>query len=160
MRHLEPFEDFGDVDEIAEGLSSADASVRRLAVIELAETSNSAAVSYLARATADPSSDVRLQAARTLGEFDGSDVAEALVRAVIDPVPDVARAAADSLAELRDPEVSEVLLPFVSHRSSFVRAAIFRALKALHVNASLSSAVAALADSDAAVRAQAVGVIG
>src|SRR6266576_2999063 len=72
---------------------------------------------------------------------------------------DVAQAAADSLAELRESAASAVLLPLVTHPLSVVRAAIFRALKALQVDASLGPAIAALGDADAAVRVQAVGVI-
>ncbi|MEZ2143415.1 hypothetical protein AAE026_14130 [Bradyrhizobium sp. DN5] len=87
-------------------------------------------------------------------------MAKALVGVLIDIVTDVARAAADSLAELRDPTASAILLPLVTHPCALVRTAIFCALKALQVGGSLGPAVAALDDSDPAVRAQAVGVIG
>ena len=75
MSAFEPFESFGDIEDIARGLSSADASVRRLAVIEIAETASPEAVGYLASAVADAESDVRFQAVRALGEFDGPIVA-------------------------------------------------------------------------------------
>ncbi|MCC8940558.1 HEAT repeat domain-containing protein [Bradyrhizobium sp. Arg62] len=160
MTTFEPFEGFGDLDEISGQLQSPDPSVRRLAVIELVETSTDEAVPLLARAVGDADAGGRLQAARALGDFDGVDVAKALTGILVDSEAGVAQAAADSLAELRDPGTSVILLPLVTHPSSFVRAAILCAMKALQVGASLGPAIAALGDNDPAVRAQAVGVVG
>ncbi|MDU1693103.1 MAG: HEAT repeat domain-containing protein, partial [Bradyrhizobium sp.] len=98
----EPFEAFGDVEDLAADLASPDATVRRLAVMALAETSDWQAVPHLVAAIADAAPEVREQAARALGEFDGRAVGEALARAVTDSVAAVAAAAAESLAELRD----------------------------------------------------------
>ncbi|MEZ2143416.1 HEAT repeat domain-containing protein [Bradyrhizobium sp. DN5] len=66
MTAFEPFESFGDLDEISERLQSHDPSIRRLAVIELVETSTDEAVPLLARAAGDADAGVRLQAARAL----------------------------------------------------------------------------------------------
>src|SRR5438132_9031433 len=106
MTVFEPFEAFGDLDEISERLESPDPSVRRLAVIDLVETSSGEAIPLLARAAGDPAAGVRIQTARALGEFDGVEVAKALVGALTDSETDVAQAAADSLAELRDSTTS------------------------------------------------------
>ena len=62
MSAFEPFEDFGDVESIAEGLNDADAGTRRVTVMELADTAAPEAVPFLARAIKDQSDDVRLQA--------------------------------------------------------------------------------------------------
>ncbi|MGY3606313.1 MULTISPECIES: HEAT repeat domain-containing protein [unclassified Bradyrhizobium] len=75
MTAFEPFEGFGDLDEISERLQSPDPSVRRLAVIELVETSTDEAVPLLARSAGDADAGGRLQAARAWGDFDGVDVA-------------------------------------------------------------------------------------
>ena len=69
MTAFEPFEAFGDLDEISERLESPDPSVRRLAVIDLVETSSGEAIPLLVRAAGDPNADVRLQTARALGEL-------------------------------------------------------------------------------------------
>src|SRR5439155_21060287 len=97
MTAFEPFEAFGDLDEISERLESPDPSVRRLAVIDLVETSSGEAIPLLVRAAGDPNADVRLQTARTLGEFDGVNVAKALVGIMTDCETVVAHVAADSL---------------------------------------------------------------
>ena len=73
----EPFEAFGDVEDLAADLASPDATVRRLAVMALAETSDWQAVPHLVAAIADAAPEVREQAARALGEFDGRAVGEA-----------------------------------------------------------------------------------
>ncbi|MDU6750542.1 MAG: HEAT repeat domain-containing protein, partial [Bradyrhizobium sp.] len=110
----EPFEAFGDVEDLAADLASPDATVRRLAVMALAETSDWQAVPHLVAAIADAAPEVREQAARALGEFDGRAVGEALARAVTDSVAAVAAAAAESLAELRDADAGGALLALVA----------------------------------------------
>ncbi|EHP78727.1 HEAT repeat domain-containing protein, partial [Methylorubrum extorquens] len=49
MPITDPFEDFGDVAELARGLDDADPAVRRVAVLALAETADPDAVPPLAR---------------------------------------------------------------------------------------------------------------
>jgi len=61
MSVFEPFEAFGDLGEIAERMTSEDPSVRRLAVLDLGETSNAAAVPLLVRAAQDTAPEVRQQ---------------------------------------------------------------------------------------------------
>ena len=72
MSAFEPFETFGDAEEIAERLHDADPAVRRLAVIALAEAASPDALPHLLAAVADPDASVRLQVATewTLG-FNG-----------------------------------------------------------------------------------------
>ena len=77
MTAFEPFEDFGDIDEIVERLNDADGGVRRLAVIDLAETARQEVLPHLLAATDDPDVTVRLQVALAFAEFDASEAARA-----------------------------------------------------------------------------------
>ena len=83
MNATKPFEDFGDVDSIAEGLDDPDPGTRRVTVMDLADTAAPEAIPHLTRAIGDPASDVRLQAAIALSGFDGPEVAAALAGALI-----------------------------------------------------------------------------
>ena len=132
-----------------------------MAVIELADTGDPAAVALLTALVADPDAGVRQQAALALGEFDGPDAAAALVRLLVDPEQAVAAAAAESMAELKDPAERRCDLSAgrrMRTPSSAWRA--LRALKELRRKDALKVALDALRDADASVRVQAVGVIG
>ncbi|TIT87842.1 MAG: HEAT repeat domain-containing protein, partial [Mesorhizobium sp.] len=120
MTAFDPFEDFGDIDEIAERLNDADAAVRRLAVIDLTETASADVLPHLLTAVADPDATVRLQVAIALSEFDAVEAAAGLACLAADQDLTVACAAADSLAELKDPATAEPILPLVTHASAFV----------------------------------------
>ena len=110
---------------------------------------------------ADPDAGVRQQAAMALGEFDGPEVGGGAGRSCWSiPEQAVASAAADSMAEFKDPACADAILPLVKHAHAFVRMGALRALKELRRKDTLKPALEALRDSDAAVRVQAIGVIG
>ena len=90
----------------------------------------------------------------------GPKSAAALAKLLVDPEQAVASAAADSMAELKDPACADAILPLVKHGHAFVRMGALRALKELRRKDTLKPALEALQDSDAAVRVQAIGVIG
>jgi len=71
----ELFDEFVDLEALADDLADPDPGVRRVAVLRLAETADPGTVPLLARALADPDGQVRLQAAGALGGFDGPEVA-------------------------------------------------------------------------------------
>src|SRR5207248_4377096 len=120
----------------------------------------SAAVAHLPKMVADPDAGVRQQVAMALGEFDGPEAGSALVKLLVDPERIVASAAADSMAEFKDPACAAIILPLVKHAHAFVRMGAVRALMVLRCNDTLKPALEALQDTDAAVRVQAIGVIG
>jgi HEAT repeat protein len=114
---FEPFEDFSDIDELAARLADPDPAVRRVAVMELADTALPEAIGHIGSALKDQSAEVRLQAAIALGEFDGPLAAEALAIGLQDADSRVAQAAADSLAELKDPAAAAAILPLTEHEN-------------------------------------------
>ena len=154
------FESFADLDALAEELRSEDPKRRRVAVIELEDSGELAAVPLLASLSEDPDAGVRRQVAIALGSFDGPETAAALIRALVDADGDVAAAAAASLAELKESDAAGPLLAFVGHPSAFVRESIYRALKGLRSRDSLEPALKAFRDPEPAVRVQAISVIG
>ena len=78
----------------------------------------------------------------------------------MDPEQNVATAAAKSMAELKDPACADAILPLTTHSHAFVRTSALCALKELRRKDMLKPALEALRDVDAAVRVQAIGVIG
>ena len=155
-----PFESYDDLEDAGERLSAADPAERRVAIIALGHSGDPAAVGHLRGLVTDPDAGVRQQVAMALGEFDGPESATALAKLLVDPEPVVASAAADSMAEFKDPACADAILPLVKHGHAFVRAGSLRALKELRRKDTLKPALEALQDIDAAVRVQAVGVIG
>ena len=69
----ELFEDFDDISDLAEGLDDPSPGARIMAVIELADSADPAAIPHLARAITDVDAGVRKQAAQALTDFDGPD---------------------------------------------------------------------------------------
>ena len=63
------FEEFDDIADLAEGLDDPSAGARIMAVIDLADSADPAAIPYLARAIADPDAGVRKQAAQARSEL-------------------------------------------------------------------------------------------
>ena len=92
-----------DLDDVAERCASADAGVRRVAMMELAEAVGPAAKVLLLKGLGDPDAAVRAAAAKALDEHDGADVVEGLVRSLEDADEAVRRTAADTLAEKKEP---------------------------------------------------------
>src|SRR6478609_6799658 len=105
----ELFEAYDDLDDVGERLKAADPAQRRVAIIELGNSGDPAAVALLDQIVGDPDAGVRQPLA--LGEFDGPDAAAALARLLVDPEQAVASAAAQSLAELKDPASADALYP-------------------------------------------------
>src|SRR3954470_16530660 len=97
MALFDAFED--DLDDVAARCESSDPGVRRIAMMELAESVEAGAAALLLRGLSDPDPQVRLAAVRALDEHDGSAVVEGLVRALEDLDPEVRRAAGDGLAD-------------------------------------------------------------
>lgn len=141
-------------------LHDADAGVRRIALIELAELEDETLVPWLVAALADAAPAVREEAARRLAAWEREDGVHALVAALSDTNAAVRASAADSLAELQQTDSGVWLLPALAHAEPFVRASALRALKALRQPQALGPALALLADADPSVRLEAVGVIG
>jgi HEAT repeat protein len=148
------------VADLQRRLASDDATVRRVAVLEFSDVEDEALLSDITRVLrldADPT--LRAEAARALAGWAAVEVADALAEALSD-IPEVRAAAAQSLSELKDAEVGARLLPYAAHADPFVCASALRGLKELRVPGAAPSATAALQHADAAVRREAVGVLG
>jgi len=141
-------------------LTSPDAGVRRVALLDFADVEDEALLPALVTVLrGDPDPALRAEAARALAGWGDGEVVEALADALADEA-EVREAAAQSLAELKDAEAGARLVPRVGHADGFVSAAALRALKELRVPAAAVPATAALAHVDPAVRREAVGVLG
>ena len=93
-----------DLDDVAARCESPDPGVRRVAMMELAESVEAGAVALLLRGLSDADPQVRTAAVRALDEHDGSRVVEGLVRALEDLDPEVRRAAGEVLADKKEPK--------------------------------------------------------
>ncbi|TKC92357.1 HEAT repeat domain-containing protein [Trinickia terrae] len=152
-----------DVDAAAllPRLESADAAVRRIALIELADLEDERLIEPIVAAlSGDAAQAVRAEAARLLGAWERDDVVEGLCTALVDPSHEVREAAAHSLAEVRRAQSGAILVRFGSHADAFVRGAVLHALRELRYAGAFDPALLALGDDDAAVRLEAVGVLG
>lgn len=144
---------------IHQRLGSADAAVRRIAVIDLPYSDEEDdVVPLLVTALSDADAGVRAEAAKALEGYEEPEVLDGLVPLLKDPDAAVREAAGQSLAELKDPVSATALLPYLADPDC--RAAALRAIKALRVDAAFEPALAALEDTNAAVRREAVGVLG
>lgn len=142
-------------------LASDDATIRRIALIELADEEDEAHLPLLVQSLqGDTDAAVRAEAARLLASWETPDAVDALAQALVDDAEAVRQAAGQSLTELKDARLGERLLPWVRHAEPSVRCAALRALRELRVPAAASDALNALASSDASVRREAVGVLG
>ncbi len=147
--------------ELLPRLASADAAVRRITLLALADLENEAALGPIVVALrTDVSSDVRAQAAEVLGAWERADAVEALCEALADGAENVRDAAAQSLSNLKNPESGPLLAPWTTHRDPFVRQAALRGLRELRYAGALEPALAALAASEDVVRFEAVSVLG
>ena len=147
--------------ELLPRLASADAAVRRIALLALADLEDEAVLGPIVAALrTDVSSDVRAQAAEVLGAWERADAVEALCEALADGAENVRDAAAQSLSNLKDPESGPLLAPWTTHRDPFVRQAALRGLRELRYAGALEPALTALAASEDVVRLEAVSVLG
>jgi HEAT repeat protein len=148
------------IADLQSRLLSQDAEVRRVAVLEFADSGEEQllpAVIDLLRNDPDP--NLRAEAARALAGSNDVDAVEVLAQALNDE-PLVRTAAAASLAELKDAHAGMALLRHARHPDAFVCASVLRALKELRIPAAADAAIAALERADATVRREAVGVLG
>ena len=142
-------------------LAHPDAGVRRIALLDLADAEDDGDLPQLAGALReDTAAEVRAEAARVLGGWNHPDAVDALAGALLDADATVRENAAVALGQLKDARAGERLLPWASHARPAVRAAALRGMKELRIAAAAAPARAALADTDAAVRREAVGVLG
>jgi HEAT repeat protein len=141
-------------------LASPDAGVRRVAVLEFSDVEDEALLPAITEVLRhDPDPVVRAEAARALAGWNEPEVVDALAEALAD-LPAVREAAAQSLTELKEAHAGQRLLPHAASADPFVCAAALRALKELRVPGAAEPALAALGHADAAVRREAVGVLG
>ncbi|WP_426210070.1 HEAT repeat domain-containing protein [Massilia sp. TWP1-3-3] len=140
-------------------LASPDSTVRRIAVLELADNGFADDAPLLIAALGDSAPDVRVEAARALEGYDEPDAINALLAALRDNDVVVAAAAAHSLSELKNGAAAAQLLPHAADADPFVCVAVLRALRELRAPGSFAPAMAALQASDALVRRQAVSVL-
>ncbi|MFM0617439.1 HEAT repeat domain-containing protein [Paraburkholderia nemoris] len=142
-------------------LDDADAAVRRVALLDIADLEE---VDFLPSLVAalrdDPAAEVRLEAARLLASWERDEIVEALCGALLDANDEVRAAAAQSLTELKDPASGTVLRRWVDRPEPFVRAAALRALRELRFADAFGPALHALADATPGVRLEAVAVLG
>lgn len=150
-----------DDPELKARLQSSDASIRRIALMDLAEEEDENLLPFLQQALRhDEAAVVRQEAARLLAGWDDAGVADALCHALADSDKEVRLHAAQSLSELKEADSGKVLLPWTRHAEAFVRAASLRALRELRLPEAFDPALHNLQDSDALVRREAVGVLG
>ncbi|MDO7899183.1 HEAT repeat domain-containing protein [Pseudomonas citrulli] len=157
------FEDTDNDDILAlqPRLEDEDPGVRRIALIELADLEEPEGLRWLVdRLAHDDSAEVRAEAARLLEAWEDAPVVAALCQALTDPSPTVQDAAAQSLSLLKSEAAGRVILPWAGHGEARVRVAAFRALRELRLADAAPVALIALADHDASVRREAVGVLG
>lgn len=142
-------------------LQSPDAAVRRLALIDAAETEDAACVPLLVRALRDDAdTGVRRTAAESLGAWETPEAVDALCDGLYDSDASVRSMAAESLACLKQPALGARLLTRLTDPDADVRAALLRALRELRLPQSAAPARQHLADPSAAVRREAIGVLG
>ncbi|KFL53100.1 PBS lyase [Burkholderia pyrrocinia] len=142
-------------------LAAPDASVRRIALLELADLEESGFIpAFVAALRDDPSADVRSEAARVLGAWEQPDVVDALCRALLDQDDGVRATAAQSLSELKDAASGAVLCSWADRPEPYVRSAVLRGLRELRAPDAFAPALHALDADTAAVRAEAVAVLG
>lgn len=150
-----------DSDDSLVRLQADDATVRRLAVLELADLEDEEYLPALSAALArDPDAEVRAEAARVLAGWDRAEVVDALAAALLDSEPRVRELAAQSLSELKDPSVGARLLPYARHEQAFVRASALHAMRELRIPEAAEPAEAALEHADPSVRREGVSVLG
>jgi HEAT repeat protein len=141
-------------------LASEDAGVRRVAVIEFADSGEDGLLPTLVTLLRnDPDPALRAEVARALEGSGGDEVVVALAEALRDESP-VREAAAASLAELKDATAAVRLIPYAGDHDAFVCAAALRGLKELRLTAAAAPAMAALSRAEAAARREAIGVLG
>ncbi|MBR7982300.1 HEAT repeat domain-containing protein, partial [Burkholderia cenocepacia] len=146
-----PAADHADHAALVARLAAADASVRRIALLELADLEAPELVpSFIAALRDDPSADVRSEAARVLDAWEQPEVVDALCHALLDPDDGVRTTAAQSLSKLKDAASGAVLCRWADRPEPFVRGAVLRGLRELRAPDAFAPALRALDASAAA----------
>lgn len=142
-------------------LTSPDPEVRRIAVMNLADSDADDIEDLLLAALNDADANVRVEAARLLEGYETHEVVAGLVRVLEDKNTDVREAAAISLSELKEAAMGDGLLAALPRaKTPFVKAALFRALRELRRSEAFAPALAALKEGATEVRCSALGVLG
>lgn len=142
-------------------LSDPDPVVRRIALLDIADLEDETLLPAISHALGhDTSIKVRSEAAHVLAAWEQPEVVAALCKALLDQDSEVRHAAAQSLAELKQLESGPILLQWATHAEPFVQTSVFRALRELRFAGAFDSALRALDHSQAAVRLEAIGVLG
>lgn len=153
--------DNSDILALLPRLQAVDPGVRRIGLIDLADLEDPEALPWLTDALlADTCDEVRAEAARLLEAWEEPEVVQALCAALADTAEPVRQAAAQSLSELKSLEAGQLILPWTHHAEPFVRASALRALRELRLEDAAAPALLALTDDAAAVRREAVGILG
>ncbi len=148
-------------DGAPDRLADVDPNVRRVAILELADLAETEHVpSFISALRNDASPAVREQAAQVLAEWEQEDVVQALCEALIDVDERVREAAGQSLSELKHPRSAHVLIPWAERPEPFARQAALRGLRELRCPDAFAVASHALSDDVAAVRLEAIAVLG
>jgi len=148
-----------EVQAIMPLLDSEDAEVRRIALLGLADYA-AELPDYFVRACRDPDAGVRLEAARALEGRPDAEVVDVLIGLLVDENKFVRDAAAFSLSEILDPAAGPLLIQRFEKAPPAARAGILAGLRKLRLPQALSTALSSLDDPQAAVRREAIGVLG
>ncbi len=148
-----------EVASQAARLADPDPAIRRIALIEVADLAFEHPAVFVA-ASRDEDAGVRLEAARALEGVADPAAVDALADLLADSDTEVAAAAALSLSELLDSAAGPVLLRRLETAMGGTRAPLLAALRKLKLAAALAPALTCLDDPFAAVRREAVGVLG
>jgi HEAT repeat protein len=150
------------LQRIAARLQQSDPGARRVAVMALAEAAHEPGAGELLRlALHDADAAVRAEAAKVIDEFPAEELTEALLGALTAADEKVRYGAARALADLKDPAAGAALLAALQGAADpFVMAATLRALRNLRHEPALATGVSLLAHPHAAVRHEAVGLLG
>jgi HEAT repeat protein len=148
-----------EIAALLTALDDPDAEIRRIGVLQAVDAAEEHPHLF-ARASRDSDAGVRLEAVRAL-EGDASDEGvNALVDRLDDDDSEVRTVAALSLAEILDEVAGPVLLRRLETAQGQARAAILGGLRKLRLAEAFLPALASLNDPLAAVRREAVGVLG
>ena len=154
------FEDDPELRDIQLRLQADDGEVRRIALLDLADFAGDEHVPLIIAALNDPLPAVRAEAARTLEAFETDEGIAGLIVLLDDPDQEVREAAAHGLHDLKRPESAQLLLPHLQQASTFATIALLRALRELRAADSFAPALHALSNQEAAVRREAITVLG
>ncbi|MBN3811060.1 HEAT repeat domain-containing protein, partial [Paraburkholderia sp. Ac-20347] len=108
-------------------LASEDATVRRIAVLDIGDLEAPELVGVLVGTLRDDAApEVRREAATVLASWESEDVTEALCAALLDADDNVRDAAAQALSELKDATSAPALRRWAQRGEPFVRRAALR----------------------------------